>query len=115
MDKLLPVYNTEYLRKSLENEFNNAKENQQSLSLLFFDVDHFGKINKQHSHEAGDYILKELSELIKNEYIRPKDIFARYGGDEFTILLNNTDVNSASEIAEKIRNSVKNRSFIFNK
>uniref|UniRef100_U9SJ25 Kinase-like protein n=1 Tax=Rhizophagus irregularis (strain DAOM 181602 / DAOM 197198 / MUCL 43194) TaxID=747089 RepID=U9SJ25_RHIID len=103
MDKLLPVYNTDYLRKSLENEFENARENKQSLSFLFFDVDKFGEINKQHSHESGVHILKELSELIKNEHIGPKDIFARYGGDEFTILLNNTtDAKSASEIAEKI-------------
>src|SRR5688500_19370276 len=49
----------------------------------FFDLDHFGKINKQYSHQAGDYALKELSELIQNKYVRPKDIFARYGGEEF--------------------------------
>lgn len=115
MDKLLPVCNTDYLRKSLENEFENARENKQSLSFLFFDVDKFGEINKQHSHESGDHILKELSELIKNKYIGPKDIFARYGGDEFTILLNNTtDAKSASEIAEKIRHSVEKHSITFN-
>src|SRR5688500_19575019 len=49
----------------------------------FFDLDHFVKINKQYSHQAGDYALKELSELIQNKYVRPKDIFARYGGEEF--------------------------------
>ncbi|CAG8602086.1 26385_t:CDS:2, partial [Dentiscutata erythropus] len=91
IDKLLPIYNTAYLRKSLENEFKNAKENKQNLSLLFFDLDHFGNINKNYSHEAGDYVLKESSKLIQNEYVRVEDIFARYGGEEFTILLNDTN------------------------
>lgn len=115
IDKLLPIYNTAYLKKSLKNEFVNARENKQNLSLLFFDLDHFGNINKQYSHEAGDYALKELAELIQNKYVRPKDIFARYGGEEFTILLNNTNVESASEIAETIRVSVETHLFIFNK
>jgi two-component system cell cycle response regulator len=115
IDKLLPIYNREYLQKSLENEFENARENKQNLSLLFFDLDHFGNINKQYSHETGDYVLKELSELINKEYVRPRDIFARYGGEEFTILLNNTNVESASEIAEKIRDSVETHTFSFDK
>ncbi|PKY56329.1 GGDEF-domain-containing protein [Rhizophagus irregularis] len=116
VDKLLPIcYNTAYLRKSLEIEFKNARENKQNLSLLFFDLDHFGKINKQYSHEAGNYALKELSELIQNKYVRPKDIFARYGGEEFTILLNNTNAMSASETAETIRGFVETHPFIFDK
>ncbi|CAG8803498.1 17151_t:CDS:1 [Gigaspora rosea] len=81
IDQLLPIYNTDYLRKSLNNKFENAKKNNKYLSLLFFDLDHFGNINKQNSHEAGDYALIELSKLIQKEYVRAEDIFARYGGD----------------------------------
>lgn len=115
IDKLLPIYNRTYLVKSLTDEFKNARENKQNLSLLFFDLDHFGTINKQYSWIAGDYTLKELSELIQNKFVRPKDIFARYGGEEFTILLNNTNVESAYEIAEGIRVSVETHPFTFNK
>ncbi|CAG8627417.1 8019_t:CDS:2 [Racocetra fulgida] len=103
IDKLLPIYNRAYLEKSLANEFLNARENEQNMSLLFFDLDNFKSINDGNNHEAGDYALKELAKLIQNSHARAEDIFARYGGDEFTILLKNTDVKSASEIAEKIR------------
>ncbi|CAG8468001.1 2698_t:CDS:2 [Cetraspora pellucida] len=114
IDKLLPIYNVGYLKKCLENEFLNARENKQKLSLLFFDLDNFKSINDGNNHEAGDYALKELAELIQNHHrIRAEDIFARYGGDEFTILLKNTDIKLASEIAEEIRVSVEAHSFTY--
>ncbi|CAG8760149.1 1223_t:CDS:2, partial [Racocetra persica] len=113
IDKLLPIYNRAYLEKSLENEFLNARENEQNLSLLFFDLDNFKSINDGNNHEAGDYALKELAKLIQNAHARAEDIFARYGGDEFTILLKNADLKSASEIAEKIRTSVEAHSFTY--
>ncbi|KAF0488994.1 kinase-like protein [Gigaspora margarita] len=73
----------------------------------------FGKINKQYGHNAGDDVLKELSKLIQNEYVRDNNIFARYGGEEFTILFIDENVESAYEIAKKIRLSVETLTFHF--
>ncbi|CAG8714196.1 439_t:CDS:2, partial [Dentiscutata heterogama] len=76
---------------------------------------HFKSINDQNDHMAGDYALKELATLIQNNNVRSEDIFARYGGDEFTLLLKDTNKMLAFEIAEKIRDSVETHSFIYNK
>ncbi|CAG8788125.1 18702_t:CDS:2, partial [Gigaspora rosea] len=84
----------------------------------------FKNINDQNGHMTGDYVLKELTNFIQNDYFRSKDIFARYGGDEFIfaryggdefiILLKDTNKTIAFEIAEKIRSSVEAHSFIYN-
>ncbi|KAF0489008.1 GGDEF domain-containing protein [Gigaspora margarita] len=98
IDPRLQIYNNEYFRKSLKEEFKNNK----MLCLLFFDLDFFGKINKNYSHAAGNYVLIELSKLIQNKYVRGKDIFARNGGEEFTILLNNSNLKMAHKTAKEI-------------
>ncbi|CAG8681088.1 18130_t:CDS:2, partial [Racocetra persica] len=95
IDPLLMIYNTAYFRKSLENEFKNS----QNLSLLFYNLDYFS--------EAGDYVLIELVKLIQNKYVRDKNIFARYNEDEFTILLIDTNVESAYEVAKEIQSAVE--------
>ncbi|KAF0489003.1 GGDEF domain-containing protein [Gigaspora margarita] len=115
IDEPLSIYNKAYFLKKLENEFKNSKENKRDLSLLFFDLDHFKNINDQNDHMAGDYVLKELTNFIQNKYVRSKDIFAKYGGDEFIILLKDTNKMIAFEIAEKIRSSVETHSFIYNR
>ncbi|CAG8574091.1 16776_t:CDS:2, partial [Racocetra fulgida] len=115
MDQPLSIYNKAYFLKKLESEFKGAKKNKYDLSLLFFDLDHFKSINDQNNHIIGDYVLKELANLIRNNHIRSEDIFARYGGDEFAILLKGTNINLASKIAEEIRGSVEVHSFTCNK
>ncbi|KAF0475472.1 GGDEF domain-containing protein [Gigaspora margarita] len=114
IDIPLQIYNKDYLLKSLKNEFENATKNKKNLSLLFFDLDHFKRINDENNHEAGDYVLKELAKLIQNTLVRDEDIFARFGGDEFTITLRDTDLKSASEMAEKIRASIEAHQFTYN-
>ncbi|CAG8536656.1 22870_t:CDS:2 [Cetraspora pellucida] len=111
IDPFLQIYNTNYLWKSLETGFKNSQNSR--LSLLFCDLDHFGKINKNYGYEAGDYILIELSKFIQNKYIRDKDIFSRYSGEEFTILLINTNIKLAYNIAKEIRSSIETYPFIF--
>ncbi|CAG8499443.1 16586_t:CDS:2, partial [Cetraspora pellucida] len=115
IDSRLQIYNNYYLMKSLNEEFENNKSsrNKQKLSLLFCDLDHFGKVNKEHGHEAGDYVLIKFSELIQNEYVRNNVIFSRYGGEEFTILLININLKSACKIAKDIRTSIEEYQFSY--
>ncbi|CAG8509992.1 13233_t:CDS:2, partial [Cetraspora pellucida] len=116
IDPRLQIYNNKYLMKSLNEEFENNKNSQskQELSVLFCDLDHFGKVNKEHGHEAGDNVLIKFSELIQNEYVRDNVIFSRYGGEEFTILLIDTNLESACKIAKEIRTSVEQYQFKYN-
>jgi diguanylate cyclase (GGDEF)-like protein len=78
-----------------------------STSLILFDVDHFKKINDSGGHLLGDAVLRTVADRAK-EVIRKTDSLARYGGDEFVVLLPNTDFRSAAEIAERIRAAVEN-------
>ena len=75
-------------------------------SMLMIDIDYFKKINDQHGHSAGDTTLKSVCETIKN-IIRQSDELFRFGGEEFVVLLNNSDVNSASFMAERIRQAIE--------
>src|SRR3954468_14177898 len=94
-DPLTRIYNKGYLLEALEAEFKRAKALHTDFSLIFFDLDHFKKINDTFGHDAGDYVLKELTSLIRTSHLRPKDIFARYGGEEFIVLLSNTNIKAA--------------------
>src|SRR4051794_20000902 len=90
-DSLTKIYNKGYLLEALEAEFKRAKALHTDFSLLFFDLDHFKKVNDTYGHDAGDYVLKEFAQLIRGGHLKPKDIFARYGGEEFCVLLSNTN------------------------
>ncbi len=83
------------------------------LSLIVFDIDYFKKINDTYGHPAGDYILKEISQIVMNKQVRVNDFFARYGGEEFVIILSGSPVKQALEIAERIRTNVANHDFVF--
>ncbi|RIB15430.1 nucleotide cyclase [Gigaspora rosea] len=111
IDPLLQIYNIDYLLKSSETGFRNGQN--MSLLLMVCDSDYFGKINKNNGHEARDYILVELSKLIQNE-CRDKNVFARYEGEKFAILLINTNLKLAYGVAEKIRSSIETYQFIVN-
>jgi len=112
-DPLTQIYNKGYLLEALEAEFKRAKALKSDFSLVFFDLDHFKKINDTYGHDAGDYVLKELTSIIRTSQIRPKDVFARYGGEEFVILLANTNLKGAAELAERIRTSIQSHAFIY--
>ena len=112
-DAMTKIYNKGYLLEALEAEFKRAKALHTDFSLLFFDLDHFKKVNDTHGHDAGDYVLKEFAALVRGGFIRPKDVFARYGGEEFVVLLANTAGSAALEIGEKIRAAIETHSFIY--
>ena len=112
-DSLTRIYNKGYLLEALDAEFKRAKALHSDFSLLFFDLDHFKKVNDTYGHEAGDYVLKEFTSLIRSGYLRPKDVFARYGGEEFVVLLGNTGAKAALELGERIRAAIETHAFIY--
>ncbi|HLE00880.1 MAG TPA: GGDEF domain-containing protein [Bdellovibrionota bacterium] len=112
-DPLTKIYNKGYLLEALDAEFKRAKALHTDFSVLFFDLDHFKKVNDTYGHEAGDYVLIEITNLIRTGYLRPKDIFSRYGGEEFVILLARTNAQAAGELAEAIRSAVEAHAFIY--
>ncbi|MGK5088589.1 GGDEF domain-containing protein [Bdellovibrionota bacterium FG-2] len=112
-DPMTQIYNKGYLLEALDSEFKRAKALHTDFSMIFFDLDHFKKVNDTYGHDAGDYVLKEFTQLVRSSYLRPKDVFARYGGEEFVILLAKTNAQQASDIAERIRAAVEAHAFVY--
>lgn len=112
-DGLTRIYNKGYLQEALDAEFKRAKALHTDFSLIFFDLDHFKRINDTFGHEAGDHVLKEITRLIRTEFLQPRDIFARYGGEEFAILLPNRNATLAADLAERIRAAVEAHAFVY--
>ncbi|MFH0975348.1 MAG: GGDEF domain-containing protein [Spirochaetota bacterium] len=106
-DELTGIYNRRYLDSALEDYFLTAKAAGKPLSLIMIDLDYFREINNQYKHETGD---KAIIEIVRasQKHLRELDSMARYGGDEFTIILRDTDQGAAFAIAEKIRIEVAN-------
>ena len=109
-DKMLGIYNRSKFFKVLEAEIYRSRRYDHNLSLIMFDIDHFKKINDNYGHLVGDQVLKKLSKIISNE-IRTIDLFARYGGDEFMILLPETNIEKAIELAERLKVVLKKTNF----
>ncbi len=96
------IFNKQYLQDTLENEFRKAKSSNKNLSILVFDLDHFKKVNDTYGHNAGDQVLRDLAKVVK-ACIRKEDIFARFGGEEFVVILPNTSAQQSVKVAENIR------------
>lgn len=109
-DPLTGAYNRAGIEDSLTTAIHNWKYKQLPLSLLLLDVDHFKTVNDTFGHAVGDDVLRELSALV-SENIRVGDHFARWGGEEFILVCDNTDLVHAKELAEKLRELISNYSF----
>lgn len=105
-DFLTGLYNRKYLYETGRKLYENALRDSLSMIVVMLDIDHFKKINDRYGHEAGDVALQRLGQLfIKN--FRKSDVLTRYGGEEFCVLLMNTDLKSAVSVMEKIRKMVE--------
>jgi diguanylate cyclase (GGDEF)-like protein len=113
IDNLTNVYNRRYFFDMSKNLISLAIREHERVSLIMLDIDYFKKINDTYGHQTGDFILKALVKEIKS-ILRESDIFARIGGEEFTILLSDTSIDGASVIAEKIRLTIEKKTFVFN-
>ncbi|HET6464661.1 MAG TPA: diguanylate cyclase [Nitrospiria bacterium] len=111
IDELTGLYNKKYLVEFLRREENRSKRFGFMLSCVMLDVDHFKKINDTYGHLRGDRVLKELGALL-GDIIRSYDFAARYGGDEFTLVLpQQKHSQGALELANRIRKAVENHPF----
>jgi diguanylate cyclase (GGDEF)-like protein/PAS domain S-box-containing protein len=104
-DVLTNAYNRRYFMQRLEEEIERSKRADRKFSLIMLDIDRFKSINDRFGHNVGDLVLKSTVELIKNR-IRKIDILARWGGEEFVILLPDTTVKNAVRLAEELRESL---------
>ncbi len=111
-DGLTDLLNHKAYKERLNEELSRAKRFKQSLVLLILDLDKFKRINDTYGHLYGDYVLTEVSAILKDS-VRNIDICARYGGEEFAIVLVNTDIENARPVAERIIEKVSE--FHFNK
>lgn len=107
-DDLTGIYNRRYLSEALEREIYRAERYGHPFSILLFDLDGFKQLNDTHGHLVGDDALRSLAHLILHQ-VRRVDILARFGGDEFALVLPETDAAGAAAVERKIKSSVNAR------
>lgn len=109
-DALTGIANRTHFNPLFEHSLYIAQRQETPLSLIFFDIDHFKSVNDTYGHLVGDNVLRHLANIVKNS-LRKSDIFARWGGEEFIIILPNSSISSAANIAEVLRMKIENEEF----
>ena len=112
VDELTGIFNKRSLRHKLSEMLFNARQNGGRLSLYMFDIDNFKHYNDTNGHMAGDNLLSSLARLVK-ETVRTDDIFGRFGGEEFMLILPNRSKAEAMGAAENIRRRIADFNFPF--
>jgi diguanylate cyclase (GGDEF)-like protein len=106
------IFNKKYLLETLEAEFTFSRVYDRPLSVIYYDLDYFKKVNDTHGHSCGDYVLCESAQVAKS-CVRKDDILGRLGGEEFVVVLPNADAGTAAELAERIRSAIETHAFVF--
>lgn len=112
IDGLTGVHNKRFLLETLEREIPRARRYARPLVLVMFDIDNFKSINDHYGHLAGDHVLKEIAQLVKAR-LRPNDVIGRYGGEEFALILPETEMRGGGAIAEELRQRIEGHPFAF--
>lgn len=112
-DWLTSLYNHRHFHERILEEFNRAKRYKLPLSCTLVDIDNFKKVNDTYGHQAGDEVLKSMSNIFR-ESIRDVDFAARYGGEEFALVFPHTLLDVAEHICERLRKKIESEVFIFN-
>lgn len=112
-DDLTGAFNKKAILEIVKDEYSRSTSKNISLTLLFFDIDHFKQVNDKYGHPAGDYVLKETCSLIKNKMTRQQDALGRYGGEEFVLVLRETPLRIAVDVAERIRSTIEKHNYTF--
>ena len=111
MDDLTGIWNKRSFRRQLPQEIERARIYGLPLSLLMFDVDDFKEVNDNYGHTVGDVVLSELCGAVRDT-LRPPDLFARFGGDEFAVILPHTDFAGACSVADRVLATVRSLEII---
>ncbi len=111
-DPLTELYNRRYMLRKIDLERERFKRSTKPFSIIITDIDHFKDINDSCGHDCGDYVLKELAVMMKN-LLRKVDFIARWGGEEFLMLLTETDASEALIMAERLRTQIASHTFVF--
>ncbi|WP_088188919.1 GGDEF domain-containing protein [Desulfosporosinus sp. FKA] len=106
-DFLTGIHNRRYFDEAITKEWFRAIREQKPISIIMVDIDYFKKFNDTYGHNTGDYCLKEVAKALIKEIKRAGDVSARFGGEEFAVILPNTNLEGARNIAENIRKSVE--------
>ncbi len=110
IDALTGIFNRRYMDLVLKKEFNRCERYLKNMSVCLLDIDNFKKINDTKGHTFGDVVLKELAVMLK-ETIREEDVACRYGGEEFLVILPETDTEGANILTDRLSREIKNRPF----
>lgn len=111
VDELTGLYNYRYLDIALEHEIKRSERFGSGFSVIFLDIDLLKQVNDRYGHLAGSMVLKEMGALLKRS-LRDVDIIIRYGGDEFTIILVETNPVAKSSVCERLRRGIENHTFL---
>jgi diguanylate cyclase (GGDEF)-like protein len=112
-DSLTSLFNDRYFHRRLQREVDRLVETDTGdISLLFLDCDHLKKVNDEHGHLAGSQVLREVSFLMQRALAETTSLACRYGGDEFTVILQDMNVDQAVAVAEKIRQAIADWTFL---
>jgi diguanylate cyclase (GGDEF)-like protein len=109
-DDLTKLHNARYLRQYLTNEIKRARRYNSSVAAIFLDLDDFKRINDVHGHLVGSHVLMEMAAVILAS-VRDTDAVARYGGDEFVVVLPETDIEKAAHVAGRLREKTERHDF----
>ncbi len=109
-DYLTGMYNRRYFFEVAEKFYENARRQNISLALVMIDIDHFKSVNDTYGHDAGDVVLKGIASMF-SDFTRKADIVARFGGEEFCLMLTSVDAGQAYAVVEKLRERIMNESF----
>ena len=112
-DSLTTISNRRDILEKISYETLRVERNKKTFSLVMCDIDHFKSVNDKYGHECGDYILKKIADTIVSS-LRKQDIVARWGGEEFILLLPETNLEGGRIVAEKVRKIISNFEFKYN-
>jgi diguanylate cyclase (GGDEF)-like protein/PAS domain S-box-containing protein len=111
-DGLTKVYNRRHFEERLKAEFQRARRYARPLALLILDLDYFKEVNDRYGHPVGDAVLAQFAALVQT-HVRETDIVTRYGGEEFAVILPETDQADALRVTEKLRRAVADHAFVY--
>ncbi|MEK6945379.1 MAG: GGDEF domain-containing protein [Nanoarchaeota archaeon] len=110
-DEKTGLYNHKFFETELEMEIEKAKRDQQKLSLIITDIDFFKKINDKYGHIKADELLAQLAKVLQKQ-VRKSDVIARFGGEEFFILLPETNFEKAKRLSSRLKNAIHSDNFL---